>query len=206
MAHIEPPPIPSIYQEKTYIASSGTQYIDTGFIPNQDTTIKMDFMVTAWGATNFEKYWGSSDSGMATFICQNNKRTSDSRGQLFRAVAGNNNYNRYYAESLANSQLNTRYLMERSCDKFYINNVLQSTSNNEAFQCVYTLNLCATHNSSGAFQYSKIRIYSCQLYDGNTLERDLVPVLRIADSKPGLWDKVHKVFYTNQGTGNFSYG
>lgn len=34
----------------------------------------------------------------------------------------------------------------------------------------------------------------------------LIPVIRNSDSKPGLYDTINKVFYTNQGTGDFTYG
>ena len=38
------------------------------------------------------------------------------------------------------------------------------------------------------------------------LVRDLIPALRIADSKPGMYDLVSRQFFVNQGTGEFSYG
>ena len=35
--------LPSGHKPLEYIESSGTQYIDTGFIPNQDTRVVVDF-------------------------------------------------------------------------------------------------------------------------------------------------------------------
>lgn len=52
---------------------------------------------------------------------------------------------------------------------------------------------------------SDVRIFSCKLYDGETLVRDFVPSIRIADNKPGMYDTVNGVFYTNAGTDEFLY-
>ena len=34
----------------------------------------------------------------------------------------------------------------------------------------------------------------------------MVPCIRNSDNKPGLYDKVNKVFYVNKGSGEFKYG
>jgi len=47
-----------------------------------------------------------------------------------------------------------------------------------------------------------LAIYSCQIYDGDTLVRDFVPARRASDNAVGLYDKTpgaSKVFYTNDG-------
>ena len=44
--------LPSGYSELEYIQSSGTQYIDTGFKPNQDTRVLMDFEFMGSNPTN----------------------------------------------------------------------------------------------------------------------------------------------------------
>ena len=54
--------------------------------------------------------------------------------------------------------------------------------------------------------YLKSILYSCKIYDNDTLIRDFVPVKRISDNEYGLWDKVTKAFYPNTGTGAFTAG
>ena len=49
-------------------------------------------------------------------------------------------------------------------------------------------------------------LYSCKLYDGSTLIRDFIPAVRLSDGEAGLYDVVNDVFYTNAGTGKFTYG
>jgi hypothetical protein len=36
--------------------------------------------------------------------------------------------------------------------------------------------------------------------------RDLYPALRKSDNKPGMYDRITKQFFVNQGTGEFNYG
>ncbi len=46
-----------------------------------------------------------------------------------------------------------------------------------------------------------IRIYSCKIWEGNELKRDLVPKQRVFDGKNGLYDNVTGNFYAYYGTG-----
>jgi hypothetical protein len=50
------------------------------------------------------------------------------------------------------------------------------------------------------------RIYE-YIYGVNAEERiHLIPALRKADSKPGMYDLVSGQFFTNKGSGEFTYG
>ncbi|MCR4645239.1 MAG: hypothetical protein K5695_07505 [Oscillospiraceae bacterium] len=50
------------------------------------------------------------------------------------------------------------------------------------------------------------RLYSAMLCDDEAIVRDLVPAVRLSDSKPGMYDFVSHVLLTNAGTGEFGYG
>lgn len=49
------------------------------------------------------------------------------------------------------------------------------------------------------WRFSEADVYYCKIYKGNTLIRDLVPMLRMKDNEPGLFDLEHQVFYPSQG-------
>ena len=49
-----------------------------------------------------------------------------------------------------------------------------------------------------------IRIFGCKIYNGATLVRNFIPLLRDSDSVPGMYDTVNDVFYTNAGSGSFT--
>lgn len=50
-----------------------------------------------------------------------------------------------------------------------------------------------------------VRIYSVQISIDDILVRDFIPCYRKSDGEGGLYDKVTKQFYTNKGTGSFTY-
>ena len=55
--------------------------------------------------------------------------------------------------------------------------------------------------------YGKGKIYSFKYYSSSdTLTREMYPCIRKSDNVPGMYDTVNNVFYTNNGTGDFSYG
>ena len=51
----------------------------------------------------------------------------------------------------------------------------------------------------------EVRCYSCQIYDNGTLIRDFAPCVN-PQGEVGLYDKVNKRFYRNEGTGLFRAG
>lgn len=57
-------------------------------------------------------------------------------------------------------------------------------------------------NEGGAVEFGKFKLYSCQMYDNDTLIRDFVPCVNPSGAI-GLYDMVGKKFYGNAGTGVF---
>ena len=62
------------------------------------------------------------------------------------------------------------------------------------------------------FSYNKdnvhtgLKIYSCKIYESNTLIRNLIPCYRKSDNVAGMYDALNKKFYENQGAGVFTTG
>lgn len=53
-------------------------------------------------------------------------------------------------------------------------------------------------------QSIKAKIYSCKIYENNTLVRDFIPVLQVSTRRYGLWDKVEGKFYVSPNGTPFS--
>ncbi len=53
---------------------------------------------------------------------------------------------------------------------------------------------------------SSLRMKTVQIYDGDTLMRNMIPAQRKIDGEIGMYDTVNDVFYTNIGTGEFIAG
>lgn len=54
--------------------------------------------------------------------------------------------------------------------------------------------------------FGRGRIYRFKIYQEGTLVRDFIPVLKAEGLVPGMFDLANGVFYSNEGTGTFSYG
>jgi len=69
------------------------------------------------------------------------------------------------------------------------------------------LDLFRYTRTSGTTYYTATgSIFHLKTYEGSNNILNLYPVYRIADNKPGMYDIVNGVFYTNQGTGEFTVG
>ena len=52
---------------------------------------------------------------------------------------------------------------------------------------------------------ARIKLYSCKMWNGDTLVRYFVPAIHNADGLPGLYDIVSGTFFVNADTGAFTY-
>lgn len=183
--------IPSDLVELEYIESTGTQYIDTGFKPNQDTriSITVDFprSSTTW------LYGGRTAAGSNSFgfLCLNG-----------------NTYRFDYASSMneLTAKPTGKFILDSNKNKCYINNELVFTTTYKTFTSPVSMYIFNVNNNGSAKEGSSAKLYNCKIYDNGTLIHDFIPVKRISDSKCGLWDKVTKAFYPNSGTGDFTAG
>jgi len=179
--------LPSGYTPLLYIESSGTQYIDTGFKPNQDTRIV------------FDGYNDATNSGWTFGGC-----TSLTSNQFMFSCSSANSF-RYGSTgvSLANVPIG-HFVADLNKNTYKLNNETGSLSS-QTFSCPYTAYLFKVNSAGTASTGSFIgKLYSCQIYDNGTLVRDFVPCLNVS-GKSGLYDKVNGVFYGNAGTGEFMY-
>jgi len=57
-----------------------------------------------------------------------------------------------------------------------------------------------TNVNNNTNNFGKFKLYSFKVWRSGTLERDLVPSMRLSDSKPGLYDVKTGTFYAGSGT------
>ena len=62
---------------------------------------------------------------------------------------------------------------------------------------------CNVKGSAGAGAQGNL--YRMTIKENDAIVRDYIPCYRKSDSKPGLYDIVNKQFYTNAGSGEFSF-
>ena len=183
--------LPSGYKRLEYIESTGTQYIDTGFRPNQDSRVICDYQLT------------SLASGQTPFMGRTNVSV-DTLGIFYgdaSTIAFDYGTNR---ETDTTISITSRMLVD-----FNKNNVTyngkQKTLPPATFQSTATLTIFARHTGSSVLQFATGKLYACQIYDNGTIIRDFTPC-KNADGVVGLWDAVNGMFYANAGTGVFTAG
>jgi len=184
------------YTPVEYIESSGTQWIDTGFAPNQDSGFVIDADIL-----------DSNKSGTFHISTMNDAST-------YYALRINEGFTgfqiRYASEELKTAthkgNLYGRHIFSRSKNTFNIDGQNPVISTYAAFQQSKTLPLFCFKNASGVVSnFTNMRLYSCKIYDNDVLIRDYIPV-KDPSGVACLYDKVSKSFYRNAGTGEFTAG
>ena len=186
--------LPSGYKAVEYIESTGTQYIDTGFKPNQNTRMEVKFNASSLSADRF--VFGARTTATSKAFAAYVK----SDGKIY------SNYRTYNTNSGYTYTANQDVTVDLNKNKFYVDGTLKTTHSSGNFTTDYNLTLFGLNTSGGVQSGFVGKIYYAKLYDNGTLIRDFIPAYRMSDGEVGLYDKVTGAFYTNQGTGTFSKG
>lgn len=192
--------LPSGYKRLEYIQSSGTQYIDTQFFPNQNTRLLMDIdvatMVNAYGYSLF-----GTRGEIATYMFY-----LLASGTTDSAERWQSGFGTVYDTGVGSFSRAGRHKIDKNRDICKIDDLSITTSSSD-FTAVNSLTLLAMHQNSGinGALFCSGKLYSCQIYDNGNLIRDFIPC-QTTSGEIGLWDDVNSVFYGNAGTGTFMAG
>jgi len=182
-----------------YLESTGTQWIDTTFKPNQDTKVVACFLAIDGGAIFGER------TGLYT-INANSLMTVDNNSNL---RSDYNGYERTYRSGA--SILNKKFIAENNKNTFVLYNednevLFEETVTSSIWQSTLSLYIFIMNDRGNSISTTtKMKLYYLQIYNNNTLVRDFIPVLD-PDGVPCLYDKVERKFYYNAGTGQFIAG
>ena len=191
----------SKYTKLKCLISSGTQYIDTGFKPNNNTEYEVSGYMNPSGVFGVARW--SDESTYDTFGAH-----SVTANPL--DYYGRYSDNKYYncPSSVFNNNIiwkhtkNNISITNADNDTVYVNENITTAT----FQSTYNMWVFAFNNMGSILARSVgCKIYYFKIWDNNALIRDYIPVLRNSDNKPGMYDRVTKTFFTNQGTGEFTY-
>ena len=182
----EPVALPVEYTELEYIEnSSAGQYIDTGFAPNQNTTVETKVYSTkqskgcAFAGANT---WSNNCFGWWT------------------------NTSCYGSKTYGGSWFGSDHTVKFDKNVLTVDGAVVNTFPSETFQSPVNLALMCFRTTGGVDEYLEGRMYYCKVYDNGNLIRDYVPARRKQDNAVGMYDRVDDVFYKNSGTGEFTVG
>lgn len=180
------------YTKLEYIESTGEQWIDTGYKPNNNTRIiaKMSFLKLQNNTALFGTRTKYDDMDQFSLVQVGNE--TNIRTDFYNNVR--------YSIRKTTEPLE----IDKNKNTITINN---NTSFNDygEFISKYNLLIFAMNDRGIKSWLADARLEYLKIYDEDKLIRDYIPVLD-PNNKPALYDKVEGKFYYNQGTGeDFKY-
>lgn len=179
--------LPKGYKRLDYIETTGKQYIDTGFILNQDSRIVCEYM-----------YKG----GDGIFGARNTVAT---RNFSLRVISGA--WQMGYGDGVSSGSLKSDttkwHIADLNKNTMYIDGELVVTRAYVTFTTPKTMAIGAIR--AGSVYYGVGRYRTCQVYDNGVLVRDFIPCQN-PDGKAGMYDLLNAKFYGNAGSGEFVKG
>ena len=188
--------VPNIYRKVSYLESSGTQYINTGYKPNTNTECSIDFM------------FNTIDSTYRTPL---SVRTSDGAADSFTISGASTTQNAYafgYQRwwdgngGCPMPVVGTKYNGTLKSGRATFGSVVGNAGTTITPSSL-TAYMFARNANGTAANFFKGRIYGCLISENNSIIHKYIPVVRKSDNKPGMYDRVSKQFFTNAGTGEF---
>ena len=186
--------LPEGYTQVDYIESHGEEYIDTGV--NADSNLRTILDMT------YNEPTGSN---------QNVGAINMNTGQLRYHILPQNGYFKIYIQNTTYAVNTIAIDTNRHLYDIDVPNRIIKVDENE-----YTLSNADFdtelnfwlfgRNSDSTIYKSKNTLYKCKMYVSGVLVRYFIPCYRNSDNEVGLYDLANNVFYTNDGTGAFTYG
>lgn len=187
--------LPSTYTQTDYVETTGTQYIDTGYVPNSTTRVVLDFESTG------------ADFG-CLFGARTSSNSGDSKNTFGMWVQDATAFPHYgdgvYNQKPITKPVNTRLTIDMNGATTTIGDT-SVTFDSATFDSGCNLTLFGM-NTMGSIDSRRAvgKLYSCKIYSGSTLMRDFVPCIN-PSGVAGLWDKLTGAFYSS-AEGAFTVG
>lgn len=180
--------LPNGYKRLEYIQSSGTQYIDTGFKPNQNTKIELDVLSAEGTSSNIPYIFGTQDRSNNYFVAT--------------WVLG-------YGSGMVTTGINLYdgkfHVVKVENGALYKDGSIIAQRTVSSFSIGVPIFLFAVNSSRQSMGYGACKLRSCKIYNNGMLVRDFIPC-KNPSGIIGLWDDVNSVFYQNAGSGTFISG
>ena len=177
--------LPANYTRLDYIEVTGTQYIDTGFVPNQDSRIVCEYMRLGGEGVYGARY--------TTAERNFNLRMNSSNWQAGYGILFNTGVKADYGWHTAEQNKHLFYL-----DGVMLCDCSEGQTTPVVFKSPKSI-IIGGINAQNRVYYSVGKYRTCKIYDNDVMVRDLVPC-KNADGVAGMWDKVEGKFYGNGGT------
>lgn len=187
--------LPFGYKQVEYLESTGTQYIDTGFIPTEKTKSSVEMQCTDW-TTMRANFFGAGDY---TINARFNVGMNISKTYFQWNIA-----DKYY-ENITVRNTNRILITMDAPNKMITFGDTKITKIEPNYNLINNGTLTFWLFSASSAYKSYCKIFNCKIWNENKIVRDLIPCID-SNNKPCMYDTVSKKTFYNQGTGEFLYG
>lgn len=184
--------LPEGFTPLDHIGTTGTQYINLEFVPNQDTRIVCEFMF--FGGSGI---YGSRDTTTSDGFCM---RVTSSKWQP--------QYNDTMTRTSIASDTTNWHIADQNKNVFSVDGAVQLTFNYAEFTAPHPVilgGILANREGVMTLYPGECWYRAARVYDNGTLVRDVVSCMS-PDGSIGMYDFMVGKFRGNAGTGEFVAG
>lgn len=191
--------VPDGYRKVEYLESSnGTSHIMTDILPTDTIKAEIKFQLNSEHRSK-SGVFGAFQPG------ENRFQAYGSSTSLTFGIG------RGYNSLFSKDSLSTRthiVILDGKNRKVSLNGESQVATTGAYSSPIGTFKLAIFASNQGTTNRrpDNSKIYFVRIWDNDILTYHFIPVVRNADDKPGMYDLVNDVFYTNAGTGEFTWG
>lgn len=175
------------YTPLTYIECTGEQYIDLGYVVQEDDVIEMDYLSTSTASAD-KMLFGSYDGN---------------GGYIWFSLYSNTAYVRFggtASVSVTNARMHYRFTMQKGTCAVNGANEVSLEYSKLSDNPIYLFARCSSSLTAALYAYCKCFGFKVSKTNG-TLIINLKPCKRDSDGAIGMLDSISGQFFTNKGTG-----
>lgn len=181
------PDVPPGINYVDYLQSTGTQCLDTAYVPNANTRVEMTFQLTTPDDTNQAIFAVAGQFSFRWYGASGCFRTNGSNNVDFSTIINST----------------AKHTVVKTATKTTIDDTYNA--NTTAGSVTLSLYLFGQHVSTGLQNPAKVKIFGCKIYESNVLVHDYRPCLD-PDGVACMYDEVNTEYVYNAGSGTFAYG
>lgn len=189
--------VPDGYRKVEYLESSdGTSRIMTDILPTDTIKAEIKFQLNSTHRDSAGVFGAFPTGG-------NRFQVFGSSTSLTLGIGGG--YNGYNSKDSLSTSTHIAILDGKN-RKVSLDGVSQVATTGTYSSPVGSAELAIFASNQGANRTpDNSKIYFVRIWDDDILTHHFIPLVRNADDKPGMYDLVNDVFYTNAGTGEFTW-
>lgn len=191
---------------KSYIQSSGTQYIDTGYFPNDNTNVEVIASVSR-GSNSFPTIFGMRPQGYSSYGTHDlliHFYSQNERATLFQRNVGvcTANYTKYVDKKAKYVLGKKGYSVETN--SYGLKEYIELTGSISSEYSLYIFNFNNMGSSYGSGAACIMKLYRFRIYEGDTIIHEFIPWQE--NGVACLKDIITGNIKYNAGTDDFVYG